>query len=140
MVARKPAGSTRTNKKGYVMIKVIDHPTFGTGYVRRSHLVFVEGSGKPIPAGFDVHHRDENKANDFFSNLELLPHGAHAAHHRRTGTPWNKGTKGLYSEEHKAKIANANRERKWKPESKKKIARFAKQRKDLARDEKGKFK
>lgn len=36
----------------------------------------------PIPAGWDVHHKDENKFNNAPHNLEALPHKVHMTHHR----------------------------------------------------------
>jgi hypothetical protein len=35
----------------------------------------------PIPAGFEVHHKDENKANNDISNLDLMTAVDHAARH-----------------------------------------------------------
>ena len=37
-----------------------------------------------IPKGMHVHHRDENKANNHISNLQLLTPAEHKALHRRT--------------------------------------------------------
>ena len=50
-------------------------PRDGGGYLH--HAVWVAKHG-PIPAGFDVHHVDEDKANCAPSNLEAIP----AADHR----------------------------------------------------------
>jgi hypothetical protein len=40
----------------------------------------------PIPSGFDVHHKDEDKMNNDPSNLELKEHGEHSSHHNATRT------------------------------------------------------
>jgi hypothetical protein len=37
----------------------------------------------PIPAGMDVHHKDEDKLNNEIGNLELIPKSDHARMHRR---------------------------------------------------------
>ena len=50
----------------------------------------------PIPKGWDVHHKDEDRTNYHWTNLQRMPHEEHAAlHHRkpegRHGTPrWDK--------------------------------------------------
>ena len=35
----------------------------------------------PIPEGFDIHHRDEDKANNDIGNLEMLSHSEHLRRH-----------------------------------------------------------
>jgi len=40
--------------------------------VRRSHMVWRVNTNKKIPVGFNIHHKDENKRNDDFKNLELV--------------------------------------------------------------------
>lgn len=47
----------------------------------RAQVVWEFANG-PIPAGFGVHHRDENKLNDALDNLELLSKADHLAVHR----------------------------------------------------------
>ena len=37
----------------------------------------------PIPAGYVVHHRDEDRFNNDLANLELLTHQEHSAHHNQ---------------------------------------------------------
>lgn len=41
----------------------------------------------PIPDGFHVHHKDEDKANNHIDNLELLSASDHSRHHGPTN-PW----------------------------------------------------
>lgn len=42
--------------------------------------IWIAANG-PIPAGMDVHHKDEDKGNNKLSNLELISKAAHASHH-----------------------------------------------------------
>lgn len=134
-----PAGSKRIDAKGYVLVKVVDHQEFGTGYFKEHHVVWFDNTGTRVESGFVIHHKDECKTNNDFENLKLMSENEHNRHHRKTGTPWNKGKTGVYSEEHKEKLRKANSERNWKESSKRKVADFAKTRTDLKRDQKGKF-
>jgi hypothetical protein len=68
----------RRRRDGYYF-----HDTKRSGRrIRRSlhRQVYADHHG-PIPEGFDVHHRDENKGNNAPDNLELLTRGAHTRHH-----------------------------------------------------------
>lgn len=47
----------------------------------RAQVVWEAANG-PIPTGFGVHHRDEDKLNDILDNLELLSKADHLAIHR----------------------------------------------------------
>lgn len=47
----------------------------------RAHRYVYELANGPIPDGFHVHHKDENKANNSPDNLELKTHSDHATHH-----------------------------------------------------------
>lgn len=47
----------------------------------RAQVVW-EAENGPLPAGFGVHHRDENKLNDAPDNLELLSKADHLSIHR----------------------------------------------------------
>lgn len=63
-------GGRRIGGDGYVYLKMPDHPRATTnGYVRE-HIVIVEAAmGKPLPLSADVHHFDENRANNANENL-----------------------------------------------------------------------
>ena len=39
--------------------------------IRLSHIVWRLGTGKKIPIGYNIHHKDGNKRNNNFINLEL---------------------------------------------------------------------
>lgn len=51
---------------------------------RRLHRVVWEFHNGPVPAGFHVHHKDGDRANNDISNLELLPASEHLRHHQST--------------------------------------------------------
>lgn len=70
---------------------VIDGVTFcrddETGYylnsvlrIRAHRFVFERANG-PIPGGYHVHHKDEDKSNNHIDNLELMLPAQHATHH-----------------------------------------------------------
>lgn len=47
----------------------------------------------PIPVGWDIHHKDENKENCDISNLELLPKSEHARLYSPHNNQYTKGRK-----------------------------------------------
>jgi hypothetical protein len=51
------------------------------GWRLRAVVVMEKKLGRPIPKGYDVHHKDENPTNDHPNNLELKTHSGHARHH-----------------------------------------------------------
>ena len=66
--------------KGYRRIKV-------GGRYRLEHLVVWEAINGPRPKGWNVHHKNEDKADNRPSNLKLVQHGAHISlHHAKR--PW----------------------------------------------------
>lgn len=42
-----------------------------------------EAANGPIPRGYDIHHKDENPANNRIDNLALLPKADHTKLHHR---------------------------------------------------------
>lgn len=137
MVKALPAGTTRSDQKGYIIIKVVDHPLWGTCWIRRNRLVLSEKLGRRLEPNEDAHHINEIKWDDDPDNLELKLHGQHSRDHRMGNIPWNKGK--TQTAEHRAKIGEANRRRIWKEESRARISEFAKTRSDLKRDDFGRF-
>ena len=57
---------------------------------RRLHRAVWEYHNGPIPKGWHVHHKDEDRSNNCISNLELLHGSAHASLHS-TGKPSTLG-------------------------------------------------
>ena len=135
--AVKSAGSTRVDRNGRILVKVVNHPAFGTGFIKRAHLIWWSHHREICPPGFVIHHKDENKANDKIDNLEKMTESKHSSHHRKVGTPWNKGKKGVQKRPDQSK---RNRERVWTDEARTRMATFAKARTDLTRDQFSRFK
>ena len=55
--------------------------------VLEHHLVWWQNSGQVVPPGMVVHHKNEDKFDNKFSNLELLTKAEHASHHHII-KPW----------------------------------------------------
>lgn len=49
-----------------------------------SQLVWMTNAGRPIPDGFEIHHRDENPHNNDFENLVCVHPMDHSKLHRET--------------------------------------------------------
>ena len=74
------------SNKGRFMVYWPDCPRAYSGlggYALRTHVVWWLATGKCHRKGEDLHHKDENKLNDIFSNLELLTHGNHSVLHNQ---------------------------------------------------------
>ena len=69
-----PAGTPWLGSNGYLKITHNGKET----YVHR--LVWEHYNG-PIPSGYHIHHRDENKRNNRISNLALSKEDEHLAYH-----------------------------------------------------------
>jgi hypothetical protein len=90
----------RIDSYGYVSVYT-GRP--GRGWVAEQRLVMEKHLGGPIPAGMQVHHRDENKLNNALSNLELLPLAAHRAKHRKLD--WHKIASAYLADAHPGRVA-----------------------------------
>ncbi len=84
---------TRVDHQGYRWVKA-DHPSFPrySGWVLESHWVFFKKTGKTVPKGFVLHHRNEDRLDNRFRNLRLVGRGPHAALHG-TGRRWSAAVK-----------------------------------------------
>ena len=68
--------------KGYFRVYRPDHPrATPAGWVHRYQVVWWLKTGSPPPDGWDIHHSNEIKLDDVYTNLELKLHGEHTAHH-----------------------------------------------------------
>lgn len=57
---------------GYVLIYRPDHPNAkSNGYIRAHTYVMSKVLGRPLEKGENVHHKDGNRLNNCFTNLEL---------------------------------------------------------------------
>lgn len=71
------------NDDGYVKIRVgIEHPLADTNGYAYEHIVVwcAAGNSRPEP-GKTLHHRNEDKTDNRYSNLELLTRGDHNSLH-----------------------------------------------------------
>jgi hypothetical protein len=50
-------------------------------YVYEHHLVWWRETGRLVPSGFVLHHKDEQKRHNVFSNLEIKSVAAHVRDH-----------------------------------------------------------
>ena len=63
---------TRDDKTGYYLNSTIR---------KRMHRYVWEFYNGPIPKGYDIHHKDEDKSNNDISNLEMIKSGKHQSMH-----------------------------------------------------------
>jgi len=87
----------RDTKKGYKQVFFWLGKMKGFQVHRLVYELFV---GK-LTLDYDVHHKDENKQNNHYTNLELIQHGTHTSIHK-------KGSKWL---NHKEKIKKEKRDK-----------------------------
>lgn len=71
------------NEDGYVKIRVgTDHPLADPNGYAYEHLVVWCAAGNPRPSQDEtLHHKNEDKTDNRYSNLELLTRCEHNAHH-----------------------------------------------------------
>lgn len=76
--------------KFYKRVKApADYPgkTYNNGNCLLHHLVWWQNTGELVPPGFVLHHKNEDKFDNRFENLELLSKAEHASHHRQATAP-----------------------------------------------------
>lgn len=56
-------------------------------YAYEHHVVWWQNTGSVPPPGFDVHHKNEQKRDNRFDNLELLSKSEHTKHHAPEAMP-----------------------------------------------------
>lgn len=74
-----------SNAKGYKFVKAPeDYPghIYSCGSrILEHHLVWWLHTGKTVPVGYAVHHKNKDPTDNRFENLELITHGEHAKRH-----------------------------------------------------------
>ena len=59
-----------------------DYPrSWSNGYAFRAHVVWWLETGTPAPETHCVHHKDHNRLNDYFDNLEIMEYYKHSTLH-----------------------------------------------------------
>lgn len=101
---------TEKEQRGRIIVKVEGHPEFGTRWVRRSHLVLWNSTGKtPDWEGKRevAHHKNGDKKDDSDENLEIITQAEHVRLHKpMKGKKHSRETRRKLSQ---AKIGNKNR-------------------------------
>ena len=73
-----------TNKQGYVKVSRPIHPKANSaGYVSEHTLAAQQKYRREVRPNEVVHHRDGDKSNNHWSNLEIMTRSQHAKTHRR---------------------------------------------------------
>lgn len=76
----------KVNAQGYLRVWAPEHPVaFKDGSALIHRMVWYDVNG-PIPEGYDVHHRNENKQDNRIENLQLHSNVDHQGEHNRVGT------------------------------------------------------
>lgn len=97
-------GGRTTDKSGYVLLRMPDHPAANAhGYVREHRLVMEQVLGRPLLPTEVVHHKNGDRSDNRPENLELYnSNGEHLAHELAGRTP-------NWTEEGRARILAACR-------------------------------
>lgn len=88
--------------------------------IKKIHRLVYELFISDIPDGYDVHHKDENKLNNHYNNLEIIYHNEHTKLHKK-GIKWNKHTYKIKEKVKKDRTLNKTTDmkeyqKKWKLE------------------------
>lgn len=74
--SRKPKiCSESTDSSGYLQVGI-------NGKMKLVHILVYKTFIGEIPKGYDVHHKDHNKLNNFVENLCLIEHKKHSLEHK----------------------------------------------------------
>lgn len=78
-------GGRSVASNGYVLVRVgVDHPLADVrGYAYEHRLIAFAKLGRPLRDHEVAHHRDGNKQNNAWDNIEILTYRQHGFEHRR---------------------------------------------------------
>lgn len=77
-------GGRTVTEHGYVLVKMPNHPHADVrGYVYEHVAVATAALGRPLAKGEEVHHKNEDHADNAWSNLEVLTRAEHRLRHRK---------------------------------------------------------
>jgi hypothetical protein len=77
-------GGRTITEHGYVLVHAPNHPEADCrGYAYEHRLVAADNLGRALAATEEVHHRNENKADNRWENLLVTDRAHHAVHHRK---------------------------------------------------------
>lgn len=75
-------GGKIINTQGYVMIRNTKHPYSDShGYIREHRIVLEKHLGRHLEADEVVHHKNGNKQDNHFENLEIMGRAEHLKLH-----------------------------------------------------------
>lgn len=76
-------GKKQTNE-GYVLLKIPTHPNaYENGYVLEHRVIFESVVGFYLDPNIIVHHKNENKKDNRFANLQIMDRGMHTRLHHK---------------------------------------------------------
>lgn len=73
--------ATMTDKNGYILQWVPNHPNTVKGYVSQHRVIMEAKIGRYLTSGEVVHHINEVKYENRIENLQLMSHGEHSRLH-----------------------------------------------------------
>lgn len=68
--------------------------------VRLHRVVWEQKNGRPVPEGFHVHHRDEDRSNNAADNLKLMEGPEHHRHHASNPNEAQRAARSRNAREH----------------------------------------
>ncbi len=86
-------GSHRKQDKRFILFTKDRYPETSHGYALRSRVVWWLYTGEVLRGlEFNIHHKNHNRADDRFENLEKILHREHGKHHNPKSAPTTKRT------------------------------------------------
>lgn len=81
----------RVSKRGYKLIYIPSaHPELEQGWLKYHHFVWWQNTGELPPEDKIVHHKNGDKLDNKFENLEVMTNSDHIRHHWQQGSYDNR--------------------------------------------------